>query len=197
MAGLAAGDDAAAFFETRIRPVLIQRCYECHNTADTAEADLAVDWRGGIRAKTEHGTVVVPGKPAESLLLQVLRHQLTDLKMPQGSPKLEPEVIDDFAKWIAMGAFDPRERPPTAEERLAATSWDSVLEERKQWWSFQPVQNPPLPHSDDPNAHPIDRFIRAALISPQLEPAESADRVTLIRRLSFALTGLPPSPELF
>lgn len=181
------------FFEAKIRPVLVERCYECHNTAETAEADLALDWRDGTRAETEHGTVVDPGKPDSSLLLQVIRHELPDLEMPEGGPKLDDSVVEDFRKWIAMGAPDPRTSPPSAAELSEATSWEKTLEKRKQWWSLQPLQNA-WPPSGTTGEHPIDQFIRAELARQQLQQTQPADRRTLIRRLSFALTGLPPTP---
>lgn len=187
-------DDGIDFFESRIRPVLVERCYECHNASDTAEADLALDSRDGIRSQSEHGHAIVPGKPEESLLLKVLRHEISDLEMPEGGPKLEPHVIADFERWIAMGAPDPRNEPPTIDELRAATSWEKTLEKRKAWWSFQPIQNP-TPPSHASSSHPIDQFIRSNLAEQQLPWADQADRRTLIRRLAFALTGLPPSQE--
>lgn len=187
-------DDGIEFFESRIRPVLIERCYECHNTAETAEGDLALDWRDGIRAKTEHGSVVVPGKPEDSLLMKVIRHDIPDLEMPEGGPKLDAEVVADFRKWIEMGAPDSRSSAPTAEELSEATSWEKTLEKRKQWWSFQPVQSPEIPSGA--SKHPIDRFIRAKLDERGLSPASKADRRTLIRRAAFALTGLPPTRDM-
>jgi len=185
---------ANEFFETRIRPVLVERCYECHNTAETAEADLALDWRDGIRAETEHGRVVVPGKPDQSLLIKVIEHAIPDLEMPEGGPKLDDAVVADFRKWIEMGANDPRISPPTAEELSAETSWEKTLQKRKQWWSFQPIRDV-WPPAGDTDEHPIDQFVRAELGKQGLTPAPAADRRTLIRRLSFALTGLPPTPD--
>ena len=91
-ASVTVADEGIEFFESRIRPVLVESCYECHNTAETAEADLALDWKDGIRATTAHGTVVVPGKPDKSLLLKVIRHEIPDLEMPEAGPKLDDSV---------------------------------------------------------------------------------------------------------
>jgi hypothetical protein len=127
------------FFESRIRPVLVEHCYECHNSSNQAEAELALDWRSGIRTETEHGTSVVPGKSDESLLLKVIKHQVEGLEMPDGGVKLEPGVIADFEKWINQGAHDPRVQPPSSKELEEATSWEATLQARKRWWSFQPI----------------------------------------------------------
>jgi hypothetical protein len=127
------------FFESRIRPVLVEHCYECHNSSNQAEAELALDWRSGIRTETEHGTSVVPGKSDESLLLKVIKHQVEGLEMPDGGVKLEPGVIADFEKWINQGAHDPRAQPPSSKELEEATSWEATLQARKRWWSFQPI----------------------------------------------------------
>lgn len=184
---------AIEFFETRIRPVLVERCYECHNSAETAEADLALDWRGGMRTETEHGRLLVPGKPEQSLLIKVIQHDIPNLEMPEGGPQLDADVVADFRKWIEMGAVDPRESRPTAEELAAETAWEKTLQKRKQWWSFQPIRDV-WPPAGDTDEHPIDQFVRAELGEQGLAPAPPADRRTLIRRLSFALTGLPPTP---
>ncbi|MDA7870786.1 xanthan lyase, partial [bacterium] len=98
--GFAKQESESDFFESRIRPVLVEHCYECHNSSNQAEAELALDWRQGIRTETEHGRSVVPGKPGESLLLKVIKHQVEGLEMPEGGVKLEPGVIADFEEWI-------------------------------------------------------------------------------------------------
>ena len=190
----AAAQDAAHLehFEARIRPVLIEHCYACHNSADDARGGLALDDREGIRLESDSGTAVVPGKPEESLLLKVMRHELDGLEMPEDGGKLDDAVIADFEEWIRDGAVDPRDSPPSGEELTALTSWEAKLEQRKQWWSLQPIQAPALPAGA---GHPVDHFIRRAQSEQGLAPAPPADRRTLIRRLSYALTGLPPTTE--
>ncbi len=185
------------FFEARIRPVLVEQCYECHNSAKLAEGGLAVDQRAALLKGGDDGAVVVPGKPAASRLLAILRHEVSGLKMPKGNAKLGPKVIADFEQWIAMGAPDPRDKPPTVDELAKATSWDAVLEKRKKWWSFQPIRNlpPPAVRNEKWSAHPIDRFVLAKLEAQGLEPNERADAQTLVRRLFFVLIGLPPTAE--
>ena len=182
------------FFENRIRPVLAEACYSCHNSNDTAEADLALDHRDGIRRATQNGTAVIPGDLEKSLLLQVIRHEIEGLEMPEGGAKLTDAVVADFQEWIRMGAPDPRDEPPSADDLDKATAWPAKLNQRKQWWSLQPIRNPAVPKggpNDSP--HPVDRFVAEKLTDHDLQPAPPADKRTLVRRLSYALLGLPPS----
>ena len=186
------------FFETRIRPVLVEQCYSCHNSAKTAEGSLTLDDRAGLLKGGDGGAIVVPKKPGESRLLAILRHQVPGMKMPQGGAKLDERVIADFEKWIAMGVPDPRDKPPTAEEIAKATSWEAVLEKRKKWWSLQPVRRiapPDVAGSGEWSSHPVDQFVFAKLREKGLEPSPSADARTLVRRAFFAVIGLPPTPE--
>ncbi|MDB5350206.1 MAG: hypothetical protein JWN86_1453 [Planctomycetota bacterium] len=185
------------FFESRIRPVLVEHCYKCHNSAKTAKGGLAVDDRAALLKGGDGGAVVVPGKPEESRLLAVLRHEIEGLNMPKGGPKLDKSVVADLEKWIAMGVPDPRDSPPSASDLAKATSWATVLEKRKQWWSFQPIRKvaPPEVPGNRWSDHPIDRFVLAKLRDNGLEPAETADPATLVRRLYLSLIGLPPSAE--
>ncbi len=185
------------FFESRIRPVLVEQCYECHNSAKKAEGGLAVDQRVALLKGGDGGVLIVPGKPDESRLLAILRHEVDGLKMPQGQAKLEKSVIADFEKWITMGAPDPRDKPPSVDELAQATSWDAVLQKRRKWWSFQPIRNlpPPTTRNSKWSEHPIDRFVLSKLEEHELDPNEPADAQTLVRRLFFVLIGLPPTAE--
>ena len=182
------------FFESKIRPVLIEHCYECHNSTEIAEGELAVDHRQAFRKGGAGGAVVVPGKPDESRLLPVLRHEIEGMEMPQGGPKLEDEVIADFARWIRMGAPDPRDEAPTSDDVVASTSWDAKLARRKQWWSLQPISSPTPPDSTW-SSHPIDGFVDRQRREAGLVPSEMADSHVLVRRLHFNLLGLPPSAK--
>lgn len=185
------------FFESRIRPVLVEHCYECHNSAKSAEGGLAVDHRAAFLKGGDSGATIVPGQPDKSPLLAILRHEVDGLKMPKGQAKLSPRVIADFEKWIASGAFDPRDKPPSAAELAQVISWDTVLKKRKQWWSFQPITRPKLPQVRDAgwSPHAVDRFVLAKLEDAKLKPVEIADARTLVRRLFFTLIGLPPTRE--
>ena len=185
------------FFEQRIRPVLIEQCYKCHNSVGTDEGSLALDHREAIRRGGDSGAAVVAGQADKSLLIRAIRHEDDDLRMPQDGAKVDEEVVADLVKWINDGAADPRDKAPTAKQLAEATSWDAVRKRRMQWWSFQPPRKPQFPKvkRDDWSDHPVDRFVLARLGAAGLQPANRADRRTLMRRLTFALTGLPPTPE--
>ena len=200
--GLSAAEPTAGqreFFETRIRPVLVEQCYECHNSVKSAEGGLAIDHRAALLKGGDEGAIVVPGKPSESRLLAILRHEVEGMQMPKGGAKLSKAVIADFEKWIAMGAPDPRDKAPSVDELAKATSWEAVVNKRKKWWSFQPLQAvaPPVvkKESEKWSAHPVDRFVVAKLEEQQLSPNDVADPQTLVRRLFFVLIGLPPSAD--
>ena len=176
------------FFETRIRPVLVERCYSCHSEEAAREknlqAGLRVDSRDGLRKGGVGGPAVVPGKPAESLLVKAIHHE-GDLQMPPDE-KLSDAIVADFEAWIARGAFDPRDAAP-----LAQTS-------PRDHWAFQPLAaGPPPSHADPVGAAwvrtPVDAFVLRDLRSKGLEPNPRADGGVLVRRLSFDLLGLPPT----
>lgn len=185
-----AADDAEgrAFFEAKIRPVLIERCYKCHSAeAGRPKGGLRLDTRDALRKGGNTGAAIVPGKPEESLLIQAIAHTEDTLKMPPKS-KLADPVIADFRRWVAMGAPDPR------GEKAVANVRDPL-----DWWSLKRLTRPATPPLDDAAARwtrtPIDAFIAHRLHAKGLSPAPEADRRTLIRRLSFDLIGLPPTPE--
>ena len=183
------------FFEKNIRSVLAEHCYECHNSSDKAKGGLALDWQGGLAKGGDSGPVLVAGKPGSSRLLRVIRHEEKDLKMPKDGPRLSPVVIGNFEKWIAMGAPDPRTKQPTREDIAKATSWETIREQRKQWWSFQPVRLPAPPKvKGDWAQTDIDKFIQAGWEAEGLSPSSDAEPQALLRRLSFIITGLPPAP---
>ena len=180
--------DQLAFFESKIRPVLVEHCYRCHAAdAKNVRGGLLLDTRAGIRRGGESGPAVVPNDGDESLLLSALRHD--SFEMPPDR-KLADPIIADFEKWIAMGAPDPRE----GEVRALPTGVN--IEAGRKFWCFQPIARPDVPEVAN-NAWPItdaDRFILRRLESKGLEPAADADRRTLVRRVYFDLIGLPPTP---
>ena len=193
-AGWARAADDFSFFETRIRPVLVKHCYECHATGSgKAEGQLILDHREALRRGGESGPAVVPGNPAESLLWQALRHE--GLKMPPAG-RLPESTLADFERWIREGALDPRDQPPSPRE-VAREAWQAKLAERRQWWSLQAPRWVVPPQVDEPrwSRHEVDRFIWSRLAAERLSPAPPADPQTLLRRLSFVLTGLPPTPD--
>ncbi|MEI6235260.1 MAG: DUF1553 domain-containing protein [Planctomycetota bacterium] len=185
------------FFETRIRPVLVEQCYSCHNTAKTQDGGLALDDRASLLKGGDEGVIVVAGKPEASKLIPILRHEVKGTLMPKKGGKLDERIVADFEKWIADGAVDPRDKPPSATELANATSWETMLEKRKKWWSFQPIKaaTPLVLPENKWSDHPVDRFIFSKLHEKGLEPNAGADARTLVRRTFFALIGLPPSAE--
>ena len=185
--------DQAEFFESRIRPVLAENCYECHNSINKSKSGLVLDFKMGMVRGGDRGPVLSLKSPKESLLLQVMRHEINNLNMPKGGPKLADSIVKDFEKWISNGAYDPREKPPTAEEFAKETSWEKIREQRKLWWSFQPIRNDKASLAN--NEHPVDHFLDTKMIAAGLKPNENAESLSILRRLSYALTGLPPSVE--
>jgi hypothetical protein len=185
------------FFETKVRPVLAGACYDCH--ADEVKGDLRLDSRAAILRGGESGPAVVPGDPDASLLMQAVRHAPGVAKMPRRSDKLSDAHIDALAEWIRMGLPWPASPAGAdAEASAAATpNRSAVTDEHRAFWSFRPLAAPPLPDVGDA-AWPktdIDRFVLARLEREGLKPVRAADRRTLIRRATLALTGLPPTPE--
>jgi hypothetical protein len=188
--GQAPADKEIAFFEAKIRPVLVDKCYRCHSAeAGKQRGKLFVDSRDGLLRGGESGPAIVPGKPNDSLLIKAIRHTDPDLKMPENG-KLPAEVIADFEQWVAMGAPDPRTRT------VAKTKYGPSVEEGRKYWAFQPPKAHPVPAVKDRDwpRGSIDQFVLAGLEGKGLKPAPEADRGTLLRRAYFALIGLPPSP---
>jgi hypothetical protein len=184
--------DGLRFFEAKIRPVLVQHCYKCHSTSGKkSEGSLLLDSREGIRKGGDRGPAVVPGDPDKSLLLTALRHTDSDLKMPPKKEQLPKGVINDFAEWIRMGAPDPRE----AQE--GALSGPVDIETGRKFWSYQKPAAHPVPPVKNVawSERPLDRFILARLEAAGLEPATDAEPHVLLRRVHYALVGLPPEPE--
>ncbi len=179
------------FFETKIRPVLVQHCYKCHSVSGKkSEGSLLLDSREGIQKGGDRGPAVVPGDTAKSILLTAIQHTDADLKMPPKKDRLPKEVLNDFTQWIEMGAPDPREKA------AAGLSGPVDIATGRKFWSMQPVRSHPAPtvKSDKWPKHKLDYFILAKLETAGLSPSPDAEPATLLRRLHFDLVGLPPSP---
>lgn len=181
-------------FENRIRPVLADHCYACHSASGKQKGGLHLDSKAAMLKGGESGPVLVPGKPGDSLILKALRHE-GDLKMPP-QKKLPENVVADFEAWIKRGALDPRDGQGTA------TVADITIEEGRKFWAFQPPKRYPPPPAQAPDLgaggwakSEIDHFILAELAKRGLKPVPIADKRTLIRRATFDLIGLPPTPE--
>jgi mono/diheme cytochrome c family protein len=173
--------EAAEFFESKIRPVLIENCISCHGK-EAQIAGLRLDSREALLKGGESGTALVPGDPENSLLIQVIRHT-GKIKMPQGG-KLKDEEIANLTAWVKAGA------PWTPSITI-----DTKAGGGQKHWAFQPVQKPIPPKVQNTAwvSNPIDNFILARLEGKKLAPNPIADRRTLLRRLSYDLTGLPPT----
>ncbi len=186
------------FFEQRIRPALANECYECHG-AKKQKGGLRVDFRDGLRHGGDSGPALIPGNAKRSLLIQRIRHEAPDSKMPKDRPQLAESVIADFVTWVNRGAADQRDQPPTvtAAETTNNATWAATLEARKDWWSFQPVRKPALPKVSNAawSEHPVDCFLHAKMEERGLRPSPAASRESLLRRVTFALTGLPPTVD--
>lgn len=184
------------FFENKVRPVLVEQCYSCHSTAakekGKLKAALLVDSRQGLLTGGETGPALVPGKPQESLLLKVIRHEIKGAEMPP-TGKLPESVITDLTKWIEMGAPDPR----TAAAPVAPVHNTINVEKGKQWWAFKPLTQPAVPKVKKATLvrTPIDAFILARLAAAGIAPNPVASKEKLLRRATFDLTGLAPTPE--
>jgi mono/diheme cytochrome c family protein len=178
-----------AFFEAKIRPVLVKHCYECHSvTAQQIEGSLLVDSKPGLLKGGETGPAVVPGKVQKSLLISSLEYQ--DYEMPPAG-KLSDDIVADFRKWVQMGAPDPRTTPV-----VASRDTGPVAVSADQLWSLQPTVKPAVPETKDPSwsRDQIDNFVRAKLDAAGLAPVGDAKPLTLLRRVYFDLIGLPPTP---
>jgi hypothetical protein len=184
------------FFEQRIRPVLANECYECHGP-EKQKGGLRLDFRDGLLKGGDTGPALVPGNSKTSLLIQSIRHEIADSEMPKKRPKLPDAVIADFAGWVDQGALDPRDQPAPITTVSKAAEWGSTFEARKDWWSFKPIRRSAVPAVKNAgwSDQPVDRFLLAKMEEHGLEPASVADRRTLIRRVTYALTGLPPTTE--
>jgi hypothetical protein len=183
------------FFEGHIRPTLANECYTCHG-AKKQEGGLRVDFRAGLLKGGDSGPALLAGHAEKSLLIQAIQHESADTKMARDHPKLAASVIADFVTWVNSGAPDPRDQPPS--EILAKDAvWDARIKASKDWWSFKPVQNPLVPKVKNAawSHNPVDHFVLEKLEQHGLQPAPVADKRTLIRRATFDLTGLPPTPE--
>jgi hypothetical protein len=187
-------DDGTDYFEKHIRPVLAARCYACHSAKiATPQGDLFTDTKDGLLRGGKSGVpAVVPGKPEESLLIKVIQGSHKDLKMPPGKP-LPAEQVNAFVEWVKMGAPDPRTGAAPVIVEKAAYDWEA---ERKHW-AYQPVRDiqPPDVRDVDWNRNGIDRFIKAKLDEKGLPPLPRAGKRTLLRRVTYDLTGMPPTPE--
>jgi len=175
-----------AFFETKVRPVLVERCYSCHSSASQpVQGGLKLDSREALLRGGVRGSALVPGDPDRSSLIRALSHADKSLQMPPGGKLKGPEIAA-LTAWVRMGA------PWPAAGAVAPVSKPAA----EKFWAWIPPKPPALPRVKNAAwaQNPVDRFILAGLEAKGLAPAPPADRRTLIRRATFDLTGLPPTP---
>lgn len=183
----AANKNSTLFYEREVRPVLKAYCFECHGEDKRPKGGLDLRLRRLMVEGGNDGPAIVPGESAKSLLVKRIQAG----EMPPGKHKLSPQEIDLLAKWIDQGAKTLRPEPKEVKPGLLIT------EEERNHWSFQPIQRPVLPSVNDNERlrTPIDAFLLAKLESHNLTFSPEASRETLIRRATFDLLGLPPTPK--
>ncbi len=185
------GTPGSDFFENKVRPILANNCASCHMDGAT-KGGLAMNSRADLLKGGDSGAAIIPGDPEKSLLL-ISVHQSPDLKMPKNGKKLSDEDIASLAEWVRMGAPWPVSTAPVRTGK-------QITDEMRKWWSFVPLQNPPVPEIKDAALKSwaktdIDHFVLAKLSEKGMKPAPMADKRTLIRRATLDLTGLPPTAE--
>ena len=180
--------ESLKFFEKDVRPLLVEACQECHGP-EKHKGGLRLDNLPYILQGGESGAAIVPHKPDASLLIKLVNYEDPDMEMPPDG-KLSADKIEILKKWVAMGAPWPEAEVAAAKP---ARKPGDITEDDKKWWAFQPVKSPPVPKSKA--ASPIDAFVQTKLAENGLKPSPAADPVSFIRRATFDLTGLPPTPE--
>ncbi len=178
------------FFESAVRPLLVERCYSCHSSkAEKLQAGLHLDHRAGVLRGGDSGPAIVPGKPEESLLIRAVRYE--EYEMPP-ERKLADHEIKLLVRWVQMGAPWPTDEPGPTTKTDGEYDWDQF---RAKHWSFRPIENPEAPQVDN-TAWPrgsLDHFILARMESAGLSPGSPAAPRNLVRRIHLDLIGLPPT----
>ena len=188
LAARAITPEETEFFEKKIRPVLVEQCYKCHGP-DKQKGDVRLDSRAALLKPAEDGPIATPGKPDESELIRTIRH-IGDSKMPAKGDKLPEAQIAALTEWVKMGMPWPEHEKPAMPGASAETT--------KGHWSWQPVRDSVVPAVQDATKwtrSELDRFILAKLEEKKIAPSPLAPKRTLIRRATYDLTGLPPTPE--
>jgi hypothetical protein len=186
-AGRGASTEDFEFFEKNIRPLFAENCYKCHSAeSEKIKGGLLLDTREGLLKGGENGPAIAPGDPEKSLLIKAVRYIDKDLQMPPKDKKLPDADIAKLVTWVKMGAPDPR---------VTGKRTDAAAAKAKAWWAFQSVRKPQASVRGDEN--PIDAFVNEKLESAGLVKAPPADGRTLLRRATFDLTGLPPTPPTY
>jgi mono/diheme cytochrome c family protein len=181
------------FFEKKIRPIFVENCYKCHSIEQgKSKGDLTLDTRDGVLKGGETGPAIMPGDPAESLLVKAISYQDKDLQMPPKGKgdRLTSEQVADLTAWIKMGAPDPRKEPGGSKKLTGLTA------KARAHWAYQQVKKPAIPLTKNRAwcITPVDAFILQKIEEKGMVPSPAADKMTLLRRATYDLIGLPPSP---
>jgi hypothetical protein len=182
--------EGTRLFREKVAPVLNTECFRCHSTeAEKVRAGLRLDSREALLEGGDSGPAIVAGKSGESLLIHAIRHE-DGMAMPPKKPRLSEAVVADFAKWVDLGAPYP---PASAIQ----PSFSATIQQARSHWAFQPVRKAVTPPVRDAAwlHNPIDAFILAKLEERRWHPSAPADRADWLRRVTFDVTGLPPTPE--
>ena len=181
-----------SFFESKIRPVLSEKCYDCHSArGDKIKGGLRLDHIDLILEGGDTGPALVRGNPDDSLMVEAIRYQESDFQMPPKG-KLNDSQTNDIETWIKKGAFWPDEPIPELSSAKKRSVF-SIEKRRKEHWCWQTITPPTLPVSESAgNLHPIDQLIREKVAQVGLTPSKPADKRTWLRRVTYDLTGLPP-----
>jgi len=190
--------EETAFFETNVRPILNERCQECHSATKKIKGGLSLDTRDAWQKGGDSGAVIVPGKPQESLLLTAVSWRDPDLQMPP-KKKLSEREQQVLTEWVRRGAHDPRVAQAVTDASAPAAKKSSAMsvEAGRTFWAYAPLKPMPVPRVADASwpRGDIDRFVLAGLEAHGLRPVADAESADLVRRLTYVLTGLPPSME--
>ncbi len=182
-----------AFFENKVRPILKENCYKCHSLeAGKAKGDLTLDTRDGWVKGGKNGAAIEPGNVEKSLLLTAVGYEDADLQMPPKGEKLSAQQIADLTEWVKMGAPDPRKGTGAIVSKLSG-----LTDKARQHWAYQPVKKPAPPAVKNQawSRTEVDRFVLQKLETAGMVPAPDAEKETLLRRATYDLIGLPPTPR--
>ena len=183
--------DQIEFFESRVRPIFADHCYQCHSDkAEKLKGELRLDNPEALLKGGKSGPAIVPGEPDDSLLIKAVRYTDPDLRMPPKNKKLGTNQIATLETWVQMGA-------PLPGSNASSGAQTDIALARARHWAFKRVEksSPPAVSNAAWVKTPVDNFVLALLEKKHLQPGALADRRVLIRRVTYDLTGLPPTPQ--
>ena len=192
------------FFEKKIQPIFKETCYKCHSVeAGKSKGDLTLDTREGLLKGGKYGAVVKPGDPDKSPLIVAVGYKDPDLQMPPKGEKLSPAQVADLTAWVKMGAPDPRK----AASKAISAKLSGLTDNARSHWAYQPVKKSAIPTAlknrgwlengafPKGQFNPVDAFVLQKIEEKGMVPSPMASKETLLRRATYDLIGLPPSPD--